>query len=319
MLKIIPFTPDIHMAKLGILKIISPVLSDEVRSLELFKCKYNHYKRNIRWVLKPRKFTDLVFSVIHLNAPDFLLLSILSIRKYHDGTVIVLDNGSSHKIRNLVVDLCRRYNVALLFNVSKFQDHVLAIQYLINMASSVGTKVLVIMDHDCILTSGIVPLIKAFTHGKYVLAGPRDYLEIPQTHRDVLKSRFLRKAYPLVHASLMLIKPYEVVSKHGRYCTFGPKLRRFDWQYEPYHGLSYVCLGKILYLDMKMHPEIPLLTAYYFKEFIVAYHAWYSSRIRLGVRNRIDGLPIAWLHRTHQMIKRFMTDLIARNSKFQLQ
>jgi hypothetical protein len=160
----------------------------------------------------------------------------------------------------------------------------------------------VFLDQDCILSRNLDDLLLKFRSQKDLLIiGARDYVTIPKQHNWLMPWRFLRCASTMVHPSLMIVQPKKIVNLFGQ-LAFSPHPRAWEYArdnkrgYEPYYSLSYRARGHILYLEPKMHSEIPLLTSYSYKDVVYAYHAWYSSRTTLlSVKNSLDGIPVSLL------------------------
>jgi len=259
--------------------------------------------------LKKYEKSNPVFCIVHWNAPDFLLLNIKKIQLiYPNSKLYVLDNGSQESCaKELVTTLKRFENITLFLANPKAKldhtlDHTLGLQVLLNYSAMQQDEFTVFLDQDCILFHNLDELLLRFSSRKDLLViGARDYVTIPRQHNWLLPGHYLRRASKLIHPSLMIVQPKRIVELFGTTAFFPlPKAweeaRANKWSYEPYHSISYRCRGHILYLETRMHDEIPLLTCYYYNDTIYAQHAWYSSRTTLlPVNDLLDGIPVSSL------------------------
>jgi hypothetical protein len=251
------------------------------------------------------------FCIVHWNAPDFLLLNVKQLEMiYPNSKIYILDNGSQKVcLEELVNTLPRFKNVTLFSARPKAKsdrrardDQTLGLQVLLNYSARQQDEFSVFLDQDCILCHNVDDLLLKFRSQKDLLIiGARDYILIPKQHNWLLPGHFLRSASKLVHPSLMIVQPQKIVELFGQ-IAFSPHHRAWEearvnkWAYEPYHSLSYRGQGHILYLETKMHSEIPYLTGYSYKDVIYAYHAWYSSRTTLlPITDSLDGVPVSLL------------------------
>ena len=267
--------------------------------------RYLHYRRKIKPLLHTRigVKNPILFSIVHLNAPDFLILALKSIRTlYPDVHLLVLDNGSRYTLLKSVLRLCRKYKCTLLYNTSMYKDHVLAIQYLIDYSISLGKRFTIILDNDVVLISPIDEILEIMQKKNLIIAGPHDLIKF--------NGKYFRYAPLAVHASLLILRPVDTITSAGKYCSFNYIITKYSRTPEPYHSLSYTCLGRILYLKPLMLKDLFPLTAYMFNDKIVGYHAWYSSRIRIHGKNNLDSLNIEFLKQQHKRIKEFLIDKI---------
>ncbi len=285
-----------------VLRVIGLALPEHSRARYNYIFKYIHYYKHIKTVLDTAlNRNSVLFAVVHLNAPDFLLLALESIRRlYPEKPLIVLDNGSHHFVLMKVRRMCKKYRCKLLYNASVYRDHVLAIQYLIDYSSRLGKEFLVILDNDVTLVSCIDDVLALMRREKFVLAGPHDLIKLDE--------KYFRFAPLAVHASMLILRPKEIIELAGRYCTFNYIIAKYSRTPEPYHSLAYACLGRILYLKPVMLKELFPLTAYTFNNRVIAYHAWYSSRVRIHKDRLIDSLSTEFLKRRHEQIKEFLID-----------
>jgi hypothetical protein len=136
-----------------------------------------------------------------------------------------------------------------------------------------------------------------------------------------LKKGILRYARDLIHPSFMILQPSRIHHLFGDLSLYDARTADsalYDEKatHEPYHGLSFKASGRILFLDTKMHDEIPFLTSYMHQNTTFAWHAWYSSRTTgLSPQATIDGLPASWVieswkHR-YEFMKRIYENTVA--------
>jgi hypothetical protein len=260
------------------------------------------------------------FCFVHWNAPDFLLLSVKQVEKLHpESKIYVLDNGSQtanlvqirkqleqfHTITLISAKLEYPYARIRLFRqpigrLAVWFGHTMALQFLLNYSACQSDKYAIFLDQDCILSRNILPLMRELDRGA-LLVGVRDYLSIPKDYGQ-LKRRLARQAYNLVHASFMMLQPQKIHDMFGNISLYGERRVR-----EPFQGISYRAAGKILYLDMKMHDEIPFLTSYHYRGETYAWHAWYSSRtFGRPSQGSLDGLPVSWYREVRKMAYEYM-------------
>lgn len=268
---------------------------------------------NVKCVIAsvPKKSGNIgpVFCIVHWNAPDFLILNIKQLNLiYPNQKIYVLDNGSKKSCLEELVTAIRQFTNVTLFSVSpehKYPkdkcNHTNGLQFLLNYSAIQQDEFSVFLDQDCILCRNIDDLLTNFRSQKdLLLIGARDHVIVPEQH-NWLASHFLRRAYEMVHPSLMIMQPKKIVELFGHIAFFPHYLsweesRKNKWQYETYHSISYRARGHILYLETKMHGEIPLLTIYSYGDIVYAYHAWYSSQMTfLSVQESLDGIPVSLL------------------------
>ena len=259
-----------------------------------------------------------VFCIVHWNALDFLLLNIKQLELiYPNSKIYVLDNGSQKMcLRELVAALPQFRNVTLFSASPDESDHTTGLQFLLNYSAQKQDEFSVFLDQDCLLCRNIDDLLLKFHSQKDLLIiGARDYVIVPKQHNWLLPVHCLRSASKLVHPSLMIVEPKKIVKRFGQ-LAFSPHpkawedARRNKWAYEPYHSLFYRGRGHILYLETKMHSEIPLLTSYSFEGTVYAYHAWYSSRTTLlQAKDSLDGVPILLLLNTRKRAYDYMMQI----------
>jgi len=251
-------------------KIIGLMFPAHIRARHRYIFKYLHYRKYVKTLVDnalDRGEDSVLFAIVHLNAPDFLLLALEAIRKlYPEKPLVVLDNGSYRSALTVTIKLCEKYRCRLLHNTSRYKDHTLAIQYLIDYSAQLGKEFSIILDNDTVLASHLDDVLEHMKRKGFVLAGPHDLIKFD--------GRYFRFSPLAVHASLLILKPMEVLEIAGRYCSFNYIISKYSKTPEPYHSLAYVCLGRILYLEPIILRELFPLTTYIFSNRIIAYHAW---------------------------------------------
>ena len=222
-----------------------------------------------------------VFAIVHYNAPRFLLLNVKRLELLHpESKIYVFDNASSEANLKVVLNGLKCYkNLTLFSNRYDLSEtwacHIIGLQFLLNYAFQESDSVITFLDQDCILVNRIDDLTEKL--GKEILLiGVRDCL--------------FRNFPDVVHGSFMMMQPSTI------HRLFGDQSLMDGKSFEPYHGIAYKLAGKILFLEMQLHPEIPLLTRYIHKEKTYAWHSWYSSRI-IGMKDTdvLDGFPVSWI------------------------
>jgi glycosyltransferase involved in cell wall biosynthesis len=278
-------------------------------------------------LLKNTVGNRISFCLVHWNAPEFLLLNIKQILNlYPDSKIYVLDNGSKRQVLDILKGKLAKIGNVSLFSASPqypgwalrigsargFYPHAVALQLLLNFAAEASDEVAVFLDQDCILADGIDDLI-AKLNSETLLVGVRDYVVIPKDY-EYLKKGKLRNYHDVVHASFMIVHPQLIRRVYGKYSFFSKR-----GVYEPYHGLSMNMLGKILFLETKMHPQIPFLTIYTYNDKSYALHAWYSSRtIELSPNSTLDGYPVSWLKEANKTAFVYMQKTVQETPKASL-
>jgi hypothetical protein len=261
----------------------------------------------------------IAFCIVHWNAPDYLLLNVKQLELiYPNSKIYVLDNGSQNLfLEELVIALQQFKNVTLLSAKPESKsEHTLGLQVLLNYSAMQQDEFSIFLDQDCILSHNIDELFLRFCSQKELLiAGARDYVIIPKQHNWLIPGQFLRSASTMIHPSLMILQPAKIVKLFGQ-VAFSPHPKAWEYSrdnkkgYEPYYGLSYRAQGHILYLETKMHNEIPLLTSYSYENVVYAYHAWYSSRTTfLSVNKALDGIPVSSLLDIRKKIYQYMEQI----------
>lgn len=297
---------DFPLAARYLFKAMKPAIPRSVAARLDYLLKFLHYRRHIRVVTRSQRGAEsrLMIAIVHLNAPDFLLLSLHAARALHrDAAIVVIDNGSTPRVLDHVKRLCQRYECTVLHNESTYRDHVLAIQLAIELANALNKDYLAILDNDTVLKSSLYTVVDAMNRCGAVLAGPHDVMPYSRG--------YLRYAPLAVHASLMILRPREVMEAGGRFCSFNYVIDRFSQTPEPYHSLAYACLGRVLYLKPRVIENLFPLTVYTLNDHVIGYHAWYSSRIRLSALRDVDRLQVDYILEQHRKIKRFLVSEVS--------
>jgi hypothetical protein len=271
-------------------------------------------------LLKGKLESVKVFCFVHWNAPDFLELSVKQIEALHpESKIYVLDNGSQKSNLDEIKKRLEQFeNITLISAKLQYPyrriwllghpisrlitwfGHTIGLQFLLNYSVQQSDETAVFLDQDCILSRRVDPLIDKLSKD-FLLVGVRDYLEVPKDYGP-LKRKKIRDAHSLVHASFMMLEPRRIQGLFGNTSLFGERGVR-----EPYQGICHRVADKILYLETKMHEEIPFLTSYSFRGVTFAWHAWYSSRT-FGRSNRssLDGLPVSWIREVRKLSYNYM-------------
>ena len=232
-------------------------------------------------LLRSKINNALVFCIVHWNAPDFLLLTVSQIELlYPTCKIYILDNGSQEiHLASLVTGLKKLNNVTLfaslgcpkwakkfhLNTVFEWQSHAAGLQFLLNYSAKQSDEIAVFLDQDCILSTRIDCFFSKFSDN-IILIGARD------RWRGHASSN-------LIHPSFMILQPKRIHQLFGDSSLFDKRTESLELHArDPYHGLSLKALGRMLYLEVRMHAKIPLLTSYVYNEVIYAWHALYSSR-----------------------------------------
>ena len=246
------------------------------------------------------------FCIVHWNAPDFLLLNVKQLEALHpESKIYILDNGSQKSNFYAVKRKLEQFDNTTLFSAKPvYPDHTVALQFLLNYAAKQSDEIAVFLDQDCILSNSIEGLA-AKLNNDHLLVGARDYVVTPKEYGQ-LKPGKLRKYPNRVHASFMILQPKRIRQLFGDYSFFHPKVIS-ERHYELYHGLSYRLQGRIVFLETKMHREIPLLTSYFHQSTTYAWHAWYSSRtVGLSDQDFLGSLQVSWLREVRKLAYSFM-------------
>jgi len=235
------------------------------------------------------------FCIVFWNAPHFLLLNIKWLEFLHpESKIYLFDNASSEvNLRTVLAQLKQYKNVTLFSSKQDYSHtwacHIMGLQFLLNYAAQNQDSIVTFLDQDCILVNRIDPLANKLDGKKTLLVGVRDYVKIPKDYGP-LKKGTLRNFPNAVHASLMMMQPVMIKALFGEQSLFDGR------SFEPYHGIAHKLVGKTLFLETQMHPEIPLLTRYMYGEKTYAWHSWYGSRT-VGMKDTdlLDGLRVSWL------------------------
>jgi len=265
--------------------------------------------------------SPISFCIVHWNAPDFLLLTVSQIELlYPNSKIYILDNGSQQiNLTSIKAGLKKFNNVTLfaLFGCPKWakkfgldirfewQSHTAGLQFLLNYAAKQSDGIAIFLDQDCIISTRIDKLFSKFSKD-ILLIGARDRW---RGHA----------AYYLIHPSFMILQPKRIKQLFGDSSLYDKRTESLvAYARDPYHGISIKALGKILYLEPRMHAKIPLLTSYEYNETIYAWHAWYSSRT-IGTNSAsIDGYPISWLQDVRKIEYDFMMQ-VHRNTTAEIE
>lgn len=270
-------------------------------------------------LIKSKIDSPVAFCIVHWNAPDFLLLTINQIELlYPNSKIYVLDNGS-HKIHlaSIKTGLNKFNNVTLfvmlrcpkwakkfhLDTMFEWQSHTAGLQFLLNYSAQQLDEIAVFLDQDCILSSRIDCFFSKFSED-IILIGARD--------------RWRGHACSnLIHPSFMILQPKRLRKLFGDSCFYDRRTELLEiYARDPYHGLSFKALGRMLYLEIRMHAKIPLLTSYVYDGIVFAWHAWYSSRT-IGVNTlSIDGYPVSWLEEVRKTEYDFMIQVHRNTATF---
>ena len=286
-------------------KVVPTVVVSRIETL-VFKYISNRIKNQV--VIRGKTNSQLVFCIVHWNAPDYLLLNVHQIELlYPQSSVYVLDNGSEkvnldaaklglEKFNNVTLFAVKLQNRNLVTRLTErlfnSYTHSKGLQFLLNYSADHSNEIAVFLDQDCILSHNIDLLLTKF--GKdVVLIGPKDFLLSPKDYGPLRKG-ILRNYGMFVHASFMILQPQRIKQLVGNFSFQTQNHFR-----EPYHNISFRAQGKILFLDTQMHETIPFLTRYMHQNITYAWHAWYSTfnyRIEgLRPQSKLDNYPVYWL------------------------
>ena len=263
----------------------------------------------------------MVFCIVHWNAPDFLLLNINQIELlYPNSKIYIFDNGSQQiHLTSIMRGLKKFNNVTLfslfgcpkwaktfgLYTLFEWQSHTAGLQFLLNYSAKQSDEIAVFLDQDCIISKRVDELFSKFSDD-VILIGARDRW---RGHAS----------YYLIHPSFMILQPNRINKLFGDSSLYDKRTESLEpYARDPYHGISFKALGRILYLEARMHGKIPLLTSYAYNEIIYAWHAWYSSRTIGANTASIDGYPVSWLQDVRKLEYDFMMQ-VHRNTTSQFE
>jgi len=256
--------------------------------------------------INPVNKVPLTFCIAHFNSPEFLDVTLHSIRRFHpEAQVIVADASSVWREYLAAKAVCRRHRAELHPLAGKHR-HTGLLNY---MFRRIRSRVAVFLDQDCVLLSRLDPLIQLIESGK-VLIGPRD--EFLATHSNFCAryphaaGHSFRTRPEFVHASLMVMDVPRI-----RQWSAKPFVWRDKWGKHPlerYYGLTELVRQNqpdaILTLD-SAHTGYGLGHIYNFNGSPMAYHQWYSGQI-YGQAGKMDALYDAdWLR---DEMERFLRD-----------
>jgi hypothetical protein len=262
--------------------------------------------------------SSIAFCIVHWNAPDFLILTVSQIELLHpDSKIYVLDNGSQEASLKAIVKPLKRFkNITLLSlhgcpkwgkklrldSLFNWQDYCTGLQFLLNYSVKQSDKIAIFLDQDCLLERSIDPLLTKF-NDEVILIGARD------RWRGHSYSKF-------VHNSFMIMQPQRIQKVFGNSAFYDERTEVYGPSLGDHAGISFKALGKIMYLEVKMHEKIPLLTSYIYNNTVYAWHAWYSSRSSgIGSAGEnfhaetIDGYSVSWLKDVQRIEFDFMIQI----------
>jgi hypothetical protein len=253
--------------------------------------------------------SSIAFCIVHWNAPDFLLLTVSQIELlYPNSKIYILDNGSQQIHLTSIKAGLKKFNNVTLFvllgcpkwakkfgldNMFEWQSHTAGLQFLLNYSAKQSDEIAVFLDQDCIISARVDELFSKFSRD-IILIGARDRW---RGHAS----------YYLIHPSFMILQPKRINQLFGDSSLYDKRTESLElYARDPYSGISFKALGRMLYLEVRMHAKIPLLTSYVYNETVYAWHAWYSSRT-IGTNNAsIDGYPVSWLREVRKIEYDFM-------------
>jgi len=293
-------------------KIIPKLLKSQIKSIikkQTFSKVLNEIDVDI--VFSCKKKISKAFGIVHWNAVDFLLLNIEQLEKLHpESKIYIFDNRSAESQLRLLNNKLKEYeNITLISNKNDYSNslinHTIGLQYLINHSANQNDDVIVFLDQDCIVNIKLDSLISKL-NANNLLIGARDVVEIPKDY-GLIKKRMLRNYPGKVHASFMIMQPAKICEMLGKRSLFDRKT------FEPYHGISKKLNNKIIFLDTKVHDEIPLLTSYSYENKIYAWHSWYSSRTtRMNENYILDGISVRELKKIRRQSYEFMAQIVGK-------
>lgn len=291
--------------------IVSSAVNEQIRK-----------KAHAQILLQSKIDSPVAFCIVHWNAPDFLLLTVSQIELlYPNSKIYILDNGSLKIHLTSIKAALRKFNnitLLALFGCPKWarkfrlntvfdwNSHTAGLQLLLNYSAKQSDEIDVFLDQDCILSKRIDELFSKFSKD-VILIGARDRW---RGHAS----------YYLIHPSFMLLQPRRINQLFGDSSFYDKRTESLPlYARDPYHGISFKALGRMLYLESRMHDKIPLLTSYEYNKTIYAWHAWYSSRT-IGVNSNasIDGHPVSWLEKVRKIEYDFMIQ-VHRNANAELE
>jgi hypothetical protein len=279
-------------------------------------------------LLQSKTESSTAFCIVHWNAPDFLLLNVNQIRLlYPNSKIYILDNGSRHVYLTTIKAGLKKFNNVTLFallgcpnwakkfgldKLFEWQNHTIGLQFLLNYSAKQSDAIAVFLDQDCILSTRVDELFSKFSMD-IILIGARDHLIVPYDYGPLKKGK-LRNCYNLIHPSFMILQPKRINQLFGDSSFYDKRTESLELypekaSREPYHGISFKAMGRILFMASRTHAKIPLLTSYAYNGTIYAWHAWYSSRT-IGMHSAsLDGFPVSWLREVSKTEYDFMMQL----------
>lgn len=288
-------------------------------------------------LLQSKIDSPIAFCIVHWNAPDFLLLNVSQIELlYPNSKIYILDNGSRQIHLTSIKAGLKKFNNVTLFaslgcpnwakkfgldTLFEWQSHTTGLQFLLNYSAKQSDEIAVFIDQDCILSTCVDELFSKFSKD-IILIGARDHLIVPNDYGPLKKGK-LRNFYNLIHASFMILQPNRINQLFGDSSFYDKRTESLELyaekdQPESYHGISFKALGRILFIEPRMHAKIPFLTSYAYNETIYAWHAWYSSRT-IGIHSvSLEGYPVSWLREVRKIEYDFMMQ-VHRNTTAELE
>jgi hypothetical protein len=275
-------------------------------------------------LLQSKIDSPIAFCIVHWNAPDFLLLTVSQIELlYPNSKIYILDNGSRQIHLTSIKDGLKKFNNVTLFvllgcpkwakkcgldTLFEWQSHTAGLQFLLNYSAKQSDEIAVFLDQDCILSTRVDELFSKFSKD-IILIGARDCW---RSH----------ECYNLIHPSFMILQPNCINQLFGDSSFYDKRTESLPYAEkalrDPYHGISFKALGRILYIEPRMHAKIPLLTSYAYNDTIYAWHAWYSSRTIGFNRASLDGYSVSWLREVRKIEFDFMMQ-VHRNTIAELE
>jgi hypothetical protein len=263
----------------------------------LFRCKQ---------LLRPTPKTSVTFCIAHFNSPEFLAVTLHSIRRFHpDARVMVADASSEWREYLAAKSVCWRHS-AELHPLATRHRHTGLLNY---MFRQIRSRVGIFLDQDCVLLASLDPLIRQVESGT-ILVGPRD--EFRASHPNLcerypqMTGHFFRTRPEFVHASLMVMDASRIRAWSNK-----PFIWRAEWGKHPlerYYGMTELVRRNqpdgVLTLD-SAHTGYGLGHVYTFNGSWLAYHQWYSGQV-YGQAGKMDAMYDAdWLR---DEMKRFLRD-----------
>ena len=109
----------------------------------------------------------------------------------------------------------------------------------IEYATKQSRRFLWLLDNGTVLSSSLDDIFKVMEAEGLLLAGPHDVILTGD-------GGYFRYSPLAIHASLMILRPTDI--KVDTYPAFIQVRNKYSRTSEPYHGLTYIFLRKVLYL-----------------------------------------------------------------------